>query len=100
MQKARSAFVGAPVKRLWEGHMADLKVMVKYTLSIVLIGLAASLAGCASNIERMETVQATNGTPFTQALTEEYRGFVAHEKEEGDWGDADYFARKGLAAAG
>src|SRR5262245_50272082 len=80
--------------------MADLKVMAKFTLIFLLFGLAASLAGCASNIQRMETVQATNGTPFTQALTEEYRGFVAHEKEEGDWDDADYFARKGLAAAG
>jgi len=45
-------------------------------------------------------VQATGGTPFTQALTEEYRSFVAHEKDERDWSAADYFAIKGLAAAG
>jgi OOP family OmpA-OmpF porin len=48
----------------------------------------------------MEEVQATGGTPFTQALTEEYRSFVAHEKDERDWSAADYFAVKGLAAAG
>jgi OOP family OmpA-OmpF porin len=48
----------------------------------------------------MEEVQATGGTPFTQALTEEYRSFVAHEKDERDWSAADYFAIKGLSAAG
>jgi OmpA-OmpF porin, OOP family len=63
-------------------------------------GLAAALAGCAGNIARMEQAQASGGTPFTQALTEEYRSFVAHEKDERDWTAADYFAAKGLAAAG
>jgi len=63
-------------------------------------GLAAALAGCAGNIERMEQAQASGGTAFTQALTEEYRSFVAQEKDERDWAAADYFAAKGLAAAG
>ncbi len=67
---------------------------------IAACGLAAALAGCASNIRRMEDVQAIGGTAFTQALTEEYRSFVAHEKDERDWTAADYFAIKGLAAAG
>jgi OOP family OmpA-OmpF porin len=63
-------------------------------------GLAAALAGCAGSIARMEQAQASGGTAFTQALTQEYRSFVAHEKDERDWTAADYFAAKGLAAAG
>lgn len=66
---------------------------------IGVLGTLGLLTGCASNIKQMETVQATGGTAFTQALTEEYRGFVAHEKDERDWSAADYYARKGLAAA-
>lgn len=64
------------------------------------LGAVGLLAGCASNIKQMETVQATGGTAFTQALTEEYRTLVAHEKDERDWSAADYFAIKGLSAAG
>lgn len=67
---------------------------------IGVLGAVGLLAGCASNIKQMEEVQATGGTPFTQALTEEYRSFVASEKDERDWSAADYFAIKGLAAAG
>jgi OOP family OmpA-OmpF porin len=67
---------------------------------IGVLGAVGLLAGCSSNIKQMEEVQATGGTPFTQALTEEYRSFVAHEKDERDWTAADYFAIKGLAAAG
>ncbi|HUL09380.1 MAG TPA: OmpA family protein [Candidatus Acidoferrum sp.] len=64
------------------------------------IGVIGFLAGCASDIHKMRDVQATGGTPFTQALTEEYRKFVVSEADEmGDWVDANYFSRKGLAAA-
>ena len=64
------------------------------------LGVLGILAGCTTNIAKMESVQATGGTPFTQALTEEYRAFVADEKAERDWHAADYFAVKGLSAAG
>ena len=64
------------------------------------LGAVGLLSGCASNIKQIEEVQASGGTAFTQALTEEYRSFVAHEKDERDWTAADYFAIKGLAAAG
>src|SRR5690242_14955719 len=64
------------------------------------LGALGILAGCTTNIAQMESVQATGGTPFTQALTEEYRAFVADEKAERDWDAADYFAIKGLSAAG
>lgn len=67
------------------------------------IGAVAALAflgGCAvSDIEAMRTVEAT-GSPFSQALTEEYRQIVAFEADEMyDWIDAGYFAEKGLRAA-
>jgi OmpA-OmpF porin, OOP family len=80
--------------------MVDLKLMARHTIMAAMFGLAATLGGCATTIQKMEAVQATNGTPFTQALTEEYRGFVTHEKDEGDWSAARYFSHKGLAAAG
>src|SRR5262245_55123103 len=80
--------------------MVDLKLMARLTITVALFGLTATLGGCATTIQQMSTVQATGGTPFTQALTEEYRGFVAHEKDEGDWSAARYFSHKGLAAAG
>jgi OOP family OmpA-OmpF porin len=64
--------------------------------AVMALGL---LAGCATDIQQMRDVQAT-GTPFTQALTEEYRSIVAFEADEMyDWPDADYFAEKGLRAA-
>jgi OOP family OmpA-OmpF porin len=80
--------------------MANLRLMARVAFAAILFAAAAALSGCASNIKQMEEVQASGGTPFTQALTEEYRSFVAHEKDERDWSAADYFAIKGLAAAG
>jgi OmpA-OmpF porin, OOP family len=80
--------------------MSDFRLMAKVAFVATLFAMAAALSGCASNIKQMEEVQASGGTPFTQALTEEYRSFVAHEKDERDWSAADYFAIKGLAAAG
>jgi OmpA-OmpF porin, OOP family len=64
--------------------------------AIAALGL---LAGCVSNIEQVGQAKGT-GWAFTQALTEEYKSFVAEEHDEYDWAAADYFARKGLTAAG
>src|SRR5262245_17375727 len=65
------------------------------------LGTLGMLAGCASDIEKMRTVEATGGNAFTQALTEQYRQITIFEADEMyDWPDAGYFARKGLAAAG
>jgi len=68
-----------------------------------LVGVIAALgflAGCASDVDRMRDAQPSGGTPFTQALTKEYHDLVVFEADEmGDWVDAHYFARKGLAAA-
>ncbi|HZT17897.1 MAG TPA: OmpA family protein [Dongiaceae bacterium] len=71
-------------------------------MNIRVIGAVAALgllAGCVSNIEEVGKARGT-GSAFTQALTEEYKAFVAEEHDEYDWSGADYFARKGLAAAG
>ena len=61
---------------------------------------AALLAGCVGqDVELLNNTEAV-GSPFTQQLAAEYRdlaNFEAFEME--DWTDADFFARKGLAAA-
>ena len=67
--------------------------------ALILFGFVTALTGCASSIDRMDSTKATGGTAFTQALTEEYRAFVAEEKAEYDWSTARHFARKGLSAA-
>jgi len=68
---------------------------------IGVLGTVGLLAGCASNIEQLRNTTPSGGTPFTQALASEYRDFTVFEADEMyDWPDADYFARKGLSAAG
>ena len=81
--------------------MSDLKWMAKVAFVAALFGLTAGLTGCASNIEQLRNTTPSGGTAFTQALASEYRDFTLFEADEMyDWPDADYFARKGLAAAG
>ncbi len=63
------------------------------------VAALALLAGCTSNIDQVSMAKGT-GSPFTQALTTEYQAYVAEEKSEYDWGNADHFAQKGLMAAG
>jgi hypothetical protein len=53
------------------------------------------VAGCASDIQAIKTAPG-GPTPFSQALTEEYRTYVAKETSNYDWRYANYFARKGL----
>jgi OOP family OmpA-OmpF porin len=64
------------------------------------VAAMALLAGCGqTQIQRAETMEGT-GSPFTRALTQEYRDIVTFEaREMYDWPDADYFAEKGLHAA-
>lgn len=63
-----------------------------------------ALSGCASfsSIHDVNAIRATTaqgGTPFTQALTNEYRAQADEEVNEVEWNDAQWFARKGLQAA-
>jgi OOP family OmpA-OmpF porin len=63
------------------------------------MALSGALAACASDIQRVRTAEGT-GSPFTRALTSEYRDLSAFEADEMyDWPDAQHFARKGLLAA-
>ena len=74
----------------------------KYVLLSAVAGFA--LSGCTSfseihEVHSMQAVAAQGGTPFTQALTEEYRVQVKDELDEVEWSDAAWFSRKGLMAA-
>ena len=62
------------------------------------LAAAGILAGCTSDIDTLRNTQGT-GSPFTKALTDEYRQLSVNEADEYDWPDASYFARKGLSAA-
>ncbi len=74
---------------------------MRLTQLFSVLGTVGLLAGCTSNIERLRETTPSGGTQFTQALASEYRDFTIFEADEMyDWPDADYFARKGLAAAG
>lgn len=63
-----------------------------------------SLAGCSgfkshSEVEALNEAKAV-GSPFTQALSSEYRDYANKEQNiEFDYADALHFARKGLATA-
>lgn len=66
---------------------------------LFLIPVAALLSGCAGmNIDELNATRA-KGSPFTVALTKEYREFVNSEAAQYDWVDAGHFATKGLRAA-
>ena len=74
---------------------------MKFLHIIGILGAVMLLAGCASNLQQVRSVQPSGGSAFTQALAAEYRDFAVHEADEDfDRRAADYFAGKGLAAAG
>lgn len=66
------------------------------------LGAMLLLAGCnVWDIDKLRgTKETTAGTPFTQALTTEYRSFTLFEADRmNDWPNAYIFAAKGLATA-
>jgi OOP family OmpA-OmpF porin len=68
---------------------------------LAVLGAVGFLAACSTDLDRIRTTEASGGTPFTQALTKEYRDLAVFEADEMfDWRDAGYYARRGLAAAG
>ncbi|MCE7885882.1 MAG: OmpA family protein [Alphaproteobacteria bacterium PRO2] len=71
--------------------------------NVILVTGMVALSGCTaftsfSEVEALNDAQPV-GSPFTQALTGEYRQFSNSEKDNFDYPDALHFARKGLAAA-
>ena len=73
---------------------------MRLTRYLTMFAGATLLAGClGQDVELLNNTEAV-GSPFTQQLASEYRdlaNFEAFEME--DWRDAEFFARKGLAAA-
>ena len=64
------------------------------------VGALGVLAACTSDLQRIRTTEPSGGTPFTQALTKEYRDLAVFEADEMyDWRDAGYYARRGLQSA-
>lgn len=74
--------------------------MMMMRAAMVTAGLIL-LAGCnVTDVKDLQAAKAQVGTPFTQALTDEYRAAATHEAEvEYEWNHAAIFARKGLKAA-
>ena len=83
-----------------------MKQYLKLAAPLVLCGLAACngtptnglLPGSVYQLEQLNKA-APKGSPFTQALTANYRVFAQDEKDEYDWNAQQIFAKKGLAAA-
>jgi OOP family OmpA-OmpF porin len=75
-----------------------------FSLIAVLAATSITLAGCSafkshSEVEALNEAKAV-GSPFTQALSNEYRDMANREQNIGfDYADALHFARKGLATS-
>jgi len=81
-----------------------MKTLRNLILTAGLVALAGTTTACTaftsfSEVEALNEAQAV-GSPFTQALSGEYRQFANSElKDMFDYPDALHFARKGLAAS-
>jgi OOP family OmpA-OmpF porin len=81
-----------------------MKTLRTLVLTVGMVALAGLTSGCTaftsfSEVEALNEAQAV-GSPFTQALANEYRAYANSElKDMFDYPDALHFARKGLAAA-
>jgi OOP family OmpA-OmpF porin len=69
----------------------------------LIIALCLALAGCggAYDIKSLREIDTPSaGTPFTQALTREYRSLTLYKADyRNDWPNAYLFAAKGMAAS-
>ncbi len=62
-------------------------------------GMVGSMTG-SYDVDALRKTTAQGGTPFTAALTDEYRAYAINEGEkEYEWDQAGIFARKGLRTA-
>lgn len=81
--------------------MTKMKVFASVMTTL---GLGLGLNGCGftdiGDVYQLRTTTAQGGTPFTQALSVEYRAAANDEANvEAEWDDAGWFARRGLEAA-
>jgi OOP family OmpA-OmpF porin len=73
---------------------------MKTLKTLAVLGALSFVAACTTDLDRSRTVEPTGGTPFTQALTKEYKDLAAFEADEMyDWRDAGFYARRALASA-
>lgn len=77
---------------------------MKFSTMAALVALSVGVGGCASfpgSTGYLDQLKATTpgGSAFTQALSREYLAFADSEREQYDWLDSQYFAKKGLDAA-
>jgi OOP family OmpA-OmpF porin len=76
--------------------MKSLKIMAV----LAVVGFLGACSGPWDIEELRGTTRTTAGTPFTQALTQEYRSLTLFDADQDkDWENAYIFAAKGLAAA-
>ena len=83
-----------------------MKARILFATPLLLGGLAACngtpangyIPGSVYQLEQLNKTAAT-GSPFTQALANNYRVFAQDEKDEYDWFGQKIFATKGLIAA-
>lgn len=69
---------------------------MRFRLILAVAALPLFLAGCGSMAQLKQPMA---GTPFTQALSQEYKAFSDAERQQYDWIDARHFAKKGTLAA-
>lgn len=82
--------------------MRSVTEMTRGFKACVAVGALALVSGCATgwNLDALQSAERV-GSPFTVALANEYQALAEYEAlKMNDWVDADYFATKGLAAAG
>jgi OOP family OmpA-OmpF porin len=73
---------------------------LKLLAVLAVVGLLGACSGPWDIQELRGTTRTTTGTPFTQALTQEYRSLTLFDADvDNDWPNAYIFAAKGLAAA-
>lgn len=81
--------------------MRSVTEMTRGFKACVAVGALALVSGCTGwNLDALQSAERV-GSPFTVALANEYQALAEYEAlTMNDWVDADYFAIKGLAAAG
>jgi OOP family OmpA-OmpF porin len=85
--------------RSFETMLKPFKSENKMNKLLGILTVSFLLAACShTNLELLDESDRV-GSPFSKALTEEYRDFVSNKRHWLDFPDADHFTKKALAAA-